>query len=76
MSEETGPEYGITGRDGYIISEALDFAINYIDTLPENERPLADQEDMKLILLQMSPHVALLAGTPGIRPKPVGGDDG
>jgi len=41
---------GVTGRDGYIIAEALVLAMKYIDGLPDNVRPMADQHDILKIL--------------------------
>ena len=40
----------ITGRDSYIIARALYLAINYIDSLPFEDREISDQADMKQIL--------------------------
>lgn len=41
---------GITGRDGYIIAEALVYAMRYIDEMPDNVRPTADKNDIIKIL--------------------------
>lgn len=41
---------GVTGRDGYIIAEALVFAMKYIDNLPSQARPEVDKKDIIRIL--------------------------
>ncbi len=41
---------GVTGRDGYIIAEALVLAMKYIDNMPDNVRPTADKNDIIKIL--------------------------
>jgi hypothetical protein len=41
----------ITGRDDYIIAQALGYAIAFIDSLPEHERELSNRADMVAILL-------------------------
>ncbi len=41
---------GVTGRDGYIIAEALVMAMKYIDAMPDNVRPTADKNDIIKIL--------------------------
>lgn len=41
---------GITGRDGYIIAEALVLAMKSIDQMPDNVRLTADQKDIIKIL--------------------------
>ncbi len=40
----------ITGRDGYIMAEALHLAIKWIDAQPKEYRSLSNQEDMRAIL--------------------------
>ena len=40
----------ITGRDGYIMAEALYLAIKWIDAQPEERRSLSNQADMQAIL--------------------------
>jgi hypothetical protein len=45
----------ITGRDGYIIKQALYYAIKYIDGLPDILREYSDRADMVSILLAMDP---------------------
>jgi len=39
----------ITGRDGYIIWQALTYFITAIDSLPEHEREFSNQDDMRAI---------------------------
>jgi hypothetical protein len=46
----------ITGRDGYIIQQALLYAIKYIDALPAKLRETSNQEDMVKILLSKNPN--------------------
>lgn len=41
---------GVTGRDGYIIAEALLLAMKSIDDMPDNVRLTADQKDIIKIL--------------------------
>lgn len=41
---------GVTGRDGYIIAEALVLALKYIDQMPSNVRFTADEKDIIKIL--------------------------
>lgn len=41
---------GVTGRDGYIIAEALVLAMKSIDDMPDNVRLTADQKDIIKIL--------------------------
>ena len=41
---------GVTGRDGYIIAEALYYATKWIDEMPDNLRPVSDQRDILRIL--------------------------
>jgi len=43
----------ITGRDHYLITQALAIAIGAIDALPNSARPLSDQNDMKKLLDHM-----------------------
>ncbi len=46
----------VTGRDGFIMRQALYYAIKYIDGLPEQLREYSNQFDMMKILLDMDPH--------------------
>ena len=46
---------GITGRDGYIVAEALYFATRWIDEMPGTARPAADQRDIFRILNAVFP---------------------
>ena len=41
---------GITGRDGYIVAEALYLATKWIDEMPDKVRPSSDQRDIFRIL--------------------------
>ncbi len=41
---------GITGRDGYIVAEALYFATKWIDEMPDKVRPASDKRDILQIL--------------------------
>ncbi len=41
---------GITGRDGYIVAEALYFATKWIDEMPDKVRPSSDERDILRIL--------------------------
>jgi len=41
---------GVTGRDGYIIAEALVLAMKYIDEMPSKLRLTADEKDIIKIL--------------------------
>lgn len=41
---------GVTGRDGYIIAEALVLAMKSIDEMPDELRLTADQKDIIKIL--------------------------
>src|SRR3712207_1120911 len=41
----------VTGRDGYIIAQALHTAVKALSALPEVERPTSNIEDMREILL-------------------------
>jgi hypothetical protein len=36
----------ITGRDGYIVAKALAYAIEIIESLPEERQEASDREDM------------------------------
>ena len=40
---------GITGRDGYIVAQALAYAIEVIGSLPEDRQEWSNCEDMKRI---------------------------
>ena len=46
---------GVTGRDGYIIAEALVLAMRSIEAMPDNLRPTADQRDILSILNTVFP---------------------
>ncbi len=40
----------ITGRDDYIVAQALWVALRYLETLPEHEQPESNMDDMREIL--------------------------
>ncbi len=40
----------ITGRDDYIVAQALWVALLYLETLPEHEQPGSNMDDMREIL--------------------------
>jgi hypothetical protein len=40
----------VTGRDDYLIAKALVYAIAFIESLPEQQRELADRDDMVALL--------------------------
>ena len=46
---------GVTGRDGYIIAEALVLAMKSIEEMPDKVRPMADQRDILRILNTLFP---------------------
>ena len=48
----------VTGRDDYIMWQALIYAIAAIDSLPVHERELSNQEDMRLLLAVRFPDAA------------------
>ena len=43
----------ITGRDGYIVAQALIFTIEVLENLPKDRRPDTTLEDMKAILASL-----------------------
>jgi hypothetical protein len=45
----------ITGRDDYIITKALAYAIAFIDELPEDEQAASDRNDMAALLIAKVP---------------------
>jgi hypothetical protein len=47
------PVGGITGRDGYLIAQALIYAIEIIAALPEWRQEKSNQQDMRLLLTAM-----------------------
>ena len=49
---------GITGRDGYIVAEALYFAAKWIEAQPEHLQRKSDREDMLAILNVAFPGMA------------------
>ena len=55
---------GITGRDGYIIAEALYFAIKWIDQMPKELRSESDKHDMLRILNTAFPEWEEVFGPP------------
>ncbi len=48
----------VTGRDGYIITKALAYAIAFIDSLTEQKREKSDRDDMVAILIALAPDEA------------------
>jgi predicted ATP-grasp superfamily ATP-dependent carboligase len=47
-------EFGsVTGRDGYILAQALAYAIEVIGSLPEDRQERSNREDMKKIFEAM-----------------------
>ena len=55
---------GITGRDGYIIAEALYFATKWIDEMPDQARPTSDQRDIYRLLNAVFPDWEDVFGPP------------
>lgn len=55
MPPRAAIESNVTGRDGFLIAEALYLAIEYIDQLPKGRQPLSDQADMMRLLDEMYP---------------------
>jgi hypothetical protein len=45
----------ITGRDGYIIAQALATAIHYLEKMPELYRPESNIADMRRLLAAYGP---------------------
>ncbi len=52
----------ITGRDGYIIAQALMYAIAVIDRLPPHEQEVSNRDDMMAILNHAMPVDHFLRG--------------
>ncbi len=50
----------VTGRDGWVMAQALHLAIKWIDAMPEEHRALADQRDMRALLQARFPDRAKL----------------
>jgi hypothetical protein len=50
MSDDNMDNTDITGRDSYIMAEALYLAIKWINAQPKEYRSLSNQEDMQAIL--------------------------
>ena len=48
----------ITGRDGYIMAQALAYAIEAIEHLPDKWQEWSNKEDMKLLLNTLQPGMA------------------
>ena len=55
MTPQAAIDSNVTGRDGFLIAEPLYLAIEYIDQLPKERRPVSDQADMMLLLTEMYP---------------------
>jgi hypothetical protein len=48
----------ITGRDGYIMAQALAYAIEAIEHLPHEWQEWSNKEDMRLLLKTLHPGMA------------------
>jgi hypothetical protein len=48
----------ITGRDGYVMAQALAYAIEAIEHLPDEWQEWSNKEDMKLLLNTLHPGMA------------------
>lgn len=48
----------ITGRDGYVVAQALAYAIEAIEHLPDEWQEWSNKEDMKLLLNTLYPRMA------------------
>ena len=55
MTPQAATQSNVTGRDGFLIAEALYLAIEYIDQLPRERRAVSDQADMMRLLTEMYP---------------------
>lgn len=55
MPPQAVTDSNVTGRDGFLIAEALYLAIEYIDQLPRERRSVSDQADMMRLLTEMYP---------------------
>ena len=63
----------ITGRDGYIMAQALILAINAIDDTNVERRQFSNRDDMMKLLLAICPNSAdwsLFANSVGVDPPP------
>ncbi len=63
----------ITGRDSFILAQALILAINAIDGLEVERRPFSNRRDMMQLLLAIWPNRAdwsTLVGGMGVDPPP------
>ncbi len=54
MSEEPtddrATDSDITGRDDFIVAQALWVSLQYLETLPEHEQPGSNMDDMRKLL--------------------------
>ena len=48
--DDRAADSDITGRDNYIVAQALWVALRYLETLPEHEQPGSNMDDMREIL--------------------------
>jgi hypothetical protein len=53
-SQKSKPQ-SITGRDGYVMAQALAYAIEAIEHLPDEWQEWSNKEDMKLLLHTFHP---------------------
>lgn len=53
-SRKTRQAESITGRDGYIVCQALGYAITCIERLPEDQQEWSNCEDMKYLLAHLA----------------------
>lgn len=51
------PEKGVTGRDRYVTTKALAYAIAFIDSLPEDQQESSDRDDMVALLVALLPNM-------------------
>ncbi len=64
----------ITGRDGYIMAEALILAINAIDSMDADTRPYSNRDDMMKLLFALRPDQTswtVIANSVDVDPPPI-----
>src|SRR5687767_2900640 len=54
--DTTGPE--LTGRDHFVIAKALHVASQHLASLPPDEQPFSDMQDMRRLLAARYPELA------------------